>query len=191
MTAHYKVTNTTKHPGVKKGPHKMGFFVTVVKGKLMGPGRHIFVEKVTPGILAMQRKGYISISEVQDISLEVKKEVEHVEKQNEARRAEQEAGLKASANKKAAATKAKNAADRAEAESLKADSIVESSLDKSAMKERVKESAAKNNASISGNGLENSTDPLSDVEKAISPDGEPNFVVKAGKNRSGGKNKRK
>lgn len=184
---HYKVTNTTKHPGVRRGPHKNGFFVTVVRGKLMGPGRHIFVEKVTPGILAMQRKGYISISEVADINLEVKKEVEHVEKANEARRQEQESGLKATANKKAAATKAQNVADRAEAEALKKDSVVESSLDKAAMREMVKESSAKNNASVSGNGLENSMDPLADVEEAISPDGEPNFVVKAGKKR----NKRK
>jgi len=180
---HYKITNTTKHPGVTKGQHRNGFFVTVVKAKLMGPGRHILVEKITPGMLAMQRKGYVSITEVGDINLEVKKEVEHIEKQNEARRVEQEAGLKNKANVKAQATKTQNAKDRAEAESLKKDSVVESSLDKAAMKEQVKESAARNNASVSGNGLENSTDPLADVEEAISPDGEPNFVVKAGKNR--------
>lgn len=187
--AHYKVTNTTKHPGVNKGPHKNGFFVSVVKGKPMGPGRHILVEKITPGILAMQRKGYISISEVGDINLEVKKEVEHVEKQNEAKRQEQEKELKASSSAKAKATKAQAAKEQAEADALKKDSVVESSLDKAAMKEKVKESAAKNTATVSGNGVENMQDPLGDVEEAISPDGEPNFVVKAGKNRKSNKRK--
>jgi len=182
--AHYKVTNTTKHPGVKKGSHKNGFFVTVLTGKLMGPGRHILVEKITPGMLAMQRKGYVSITEVDDINLEVKKEVAHVEKQNEARRIEQEKAVKNVASAKAKESKEQAAQEIAEAEALKKDSVVESSLDKQAMKDTVRNGVAKNTATVSGNGLESNEDPLGDTEEAVSTDGlEPNFVVKAGKNR--------
>lgn len=182
--SHYKITNTTKHPGVKKGPHKNGFFVSVIKGKPMGPGRHVIVEKVTPGMLAMQRKGYVSISEVEDIKVEVKKEVEHVEKQNEVKREEQEKALKAEAAKKAKETKEAAKKEQEEADKLKEESVVESSFDKDAMKAAAKASLnEENKALVSGDGMEHGDDPLSDVEEAISPDGEPNFVVKAGKSR--------
>jgi hypothetical protein len=178
----YKVTNTTKQPGVKSGPHKNGFFVAVIKGRPMGPGRHVIVEKVTPGMLAMQRKGYVSISEVSDVKVEIKKEVDHVEKQNEAKRAEQEKALKANAAKKAKATKDAAQKEQEEAESLKKDSVIDSSFDKEAIKEAAKKSLnEENNAIVSGDGIEAGKDPLADVEEAISPDGEPNFVVTAGK----------
>lgn len=180
---HYKVTNTTKQPGIKKGPHKNGFFVSVIRGKPMGPGRHVIVENITPGMLAMQRKGYVSISEVKDITLEVKKEVEHIEKQNQAIRDQQEKALVAEAAEKAGLTKAEAERAKAEAESLKTESVVASSFDKTAMKEMVKDNTL-NKAIVSGDGIENGQDPLGDIEDAISPDGEPNFVVRAGKNKN-------
>lgn len=187
---HYKITNTTRQPGVRKGPHKNGFFVSVIRGKPMGPGRHVIVEKVTPGMLAMQRKGFVSISQVDDINLEVKKEFDFVEKQNEARREAQKTLLSAATAQKALAVKEQVAAEQRLADSLKTESVVESSFDKTEMKEMLKESNGNvMKAIISGEGAEFGEDPLSDVEDAISPDGEPNFVVTAGKKKNKNKNR--
>ena len=172
MTAHYKVTNTTRQMGAVKGRHKNGFFVSIVRGKPMGPERFMIVEKVTPGILGLQRKGYVSIESVEDIQVEVQKQVNEVEIENKKAMAVREVEAK-----KAAAKEAMDVKKKVEVKPIAPQPV--SSLDKEAMKEAIRaEDERAPKALVSGGEGE---DPLSDLEMSVDPDGNPNFVVTAGK----------
>lgn len=174
-------------PGMQKGRYRNGFFVDVIKGKPMGPGKHVIVEKITPGMMALQRKGYISIEEIKDINVEVKKQVEHVEATNKVRVARQEAEMHQVASEKAEAAKLAARKAEKEAEALKVESVPASGFDKEAMKQIVKDQTEPNTTMVSGPEIV-ADEELSDG--AINPDGEPNFVVTANKGKRRGKSKR-
>ena len=67
----YKVINTTRFPGARNGKHRLGFFVDVLNGRPMGPGKHVMTNEITPGMMAMQRNGYIAIQELKDMDAEI------------------------------------------------------------------------------------------------------------------------
>lgn len=187
-TTHYKVTNTTKWAGVSKGKHKKGFIIAINR-KNVHVGRHMVFQDLNEGLEALQQKKYIKIEVLKDRHVTIGEKIREQEKANEAdRKAAAERAIKAVKDDGTAAKLRKDL----ELKALKITSVESkpaSSLDKDALKRAAKESFAQNTASVSGDGEGSSTDPLADVEKANYTDGkEPNFIVKAGKNK---KNARK
>lgn len=172
----YRITNITKKPGHRKGKFKRGFFVDVKpndKVKPMGVGQHVDVDEVTPGILAMQSKEYISVEPIKDLDVQIANKIE-------ANEAKTLANLKSAnaqliAEKQDALELAKEAAEELEA-LKKAGPVPVSGLDKDAMKAAASPSNTLK-ATVSGGETEGD-DPLADVEDSVNPDGEPNFVVK-------------
>lgn len=173
----YRITNITKKPGQTKGKFRKGFFVDVKpNGKVrpMWVGEHVVVDEVTPGILAMQKKEYISVEPVEDLNVQIKEQIA----KNEA----QSRSTIATATKKIIADK-KEELDQAKVEAAEASKpVIETTtpstgLDKEAMKQDAKLKSEKKAPIITGG--ESDTDPLGDLDSSVNPDGEPNFVVKA------------
>ena len=179
----YRITNITRKPGHKKGSFKQGFFVDVKPGGVVRPmrqGEHVDVDEITPGILAMQKKEYISIEPIKDLDIQIKKQIASNE-------AKTRANLEAATNKEIKDKEVDlDAAKLAAAEArkpVKQTATPVSGLDKDSMREGAR-LATETKATISGgeeSEEESSMDPLGDIEQAVNPDGEPNFVVKAGK----------
>lgn len=185
--SHYKLVNTTKHAGVKMGKHKNGFFVSVATGSTMGPGQHTVVENITPGILGMQQKGYIKIETIDDIKIEIEKEIEKMEKENTRKRRLLETKLKKLTADGSKKKENEIKEEIKEIEGNNEESIITHSLDKDALKANFK--ANNNDTEAIVTSGETGEDPMSDVEEANFTDGEPNFVVQAGKKGKGRKNK--
>lgn len=175
----FRITNITKKPGHTKGKFKKGFFVDVRpagKPRPMWVGESVIVGEITPGLLAMQSKEYISIESVKDLDVQIKKQIE----KNEAKsKATIDAATKTIIDDKEADLKeALSAAEEAK-KPVKETAIPSTGLNKDAMKEDAKLKTAPK-AVISG-GEEEGNDPIGDVDDSINPDGQPNFVVKPAK----------
>lgn len=187
MSTKFRVTNITKKPGVKKGPNRMGFFVDVKPKGVVRPmwvGEHVDVDEVTPGMMAMQEKGYISIEEIKDLNVQIKKQIEKVSKKQKDELVV--ATDKIIADKKKDLDDAKQIAENAK-KPLEETTTPTTGLDKQAMKDEVKSSRSKNTAKVDGED----SDPLSGTEESVNPDGEPNFVVKASTGKKGRKGSKK
>lgn len=181
MKTDYKITNTTKWPGVKKGKHRNGFIVAI-QARNLHVGRHMFVEKMTEGIEALQERKYIKVESVADRNVTIKEKVENIEKENEAERKAAEAKMIADSKK------AKQEAElklKQETEALNKEteeSRPASSFDKDEMKAQVKGGMSENTARVPDEGQ--SEDPLGDLEDVAGDN--PNFVVQAGKKKNKG-----
>jgi uncharacterized protein YlxW (UPF0749 family) len=171
--AHYKVVNTTRKPGVKKGPHRLGFFVALGDKRPFGPGKSHVVTEITPGILNLQQKGYISIEPVKDIDVVIKKQIEENDKAQKEEEKKRTAAL--IHEKKDELDKVKSELEEVKKPKAFAEDL-STGLDKEGMKERAKKSHGRVTAAkVDGEGV----DPLGDLEESVNPDGDPNFVVTA------------
>lgn len=169
---HYEVVNITRKPGVKKGHHRLGFFVDLGDKRPIGPGKSHTIEKVTPGMLRLQQKQYITIEEVKDINVRIKKQIE--ENTKVLATAAQETAKEIVKEKEEALEKAK--AEAEEARNLKPETpVIASGLDKEDMRQKARRGKV-NTAKVSGDN----TDPMGDLEAPVYADGEPNFLVSAG-----------
>ena len=169
---HYKVVNTTKKPGVKKGKHRLGFYIALGDNRPFAAGRSHVITEITPGILDLQQKGYISIEPVKNIDDVIHKQI----RENEAIQ------TKAEEDRVKAILKEKESDLEITKEELnrpvvkKDFSNLDTGLDKKGMKEKARQSKGRVSAAkVDGPGV----DPLSGLEESTNPDGEPNFVVKA------------
>jgi len=183
----YRITNITKKPGYKKGKFKKGFFVDVKpngKSRLMWHGEWVDVDEITSGILAMQRKEYVSVEPINDLDVQIKEQIEANEAKS--KRTIEDATKQIIASKKADLDQAKKEAAEA-TRPLKEVTAPASGLDKKAMKASVRGGKV-NTAKVSGG--EDSVDPLGDLENSVNPDGEPNFVVKTNANKKSSKSKK-
>ena len=178
---HYKVVNTTRKPGVKSGPHRLGFFISLEDKRPFGPGKSHVITAVTPGILGLQGKGYISIEAVKDIDVVIKKQIEDNERaQKEAEETRTAALIK---EKTGELDKVKDELEEVK-KSPSFSSTLATGLNKSELKEKARQSMGNVSAAkVDGIGQ----DPLADVEEAINPNGDPNFVVQAPSKRGNGK----
>ena len=168
---HYKVVNTSRKPGVKKGTHKLGFYIALGDKRPFAPGRSHVVTEITPGILDLQQKGFISIEAVKDIEDVIKKQIRVNERVQQD--AEKERIQALVSEKKAALEHAKEELSRPVSKDF---SNLDTGLNKKEMKQKAKNSRGKVSvAKVDGV----STDPLDGLEESLNPDGEPNFVVKA------------
>lgn len=172
----YRITNITKKPGFNKGPFKKGFFVDVKPQGAVRPmwvGHHVDVDEITPGMLAMQEKGYISIEPVKDLNVQIRNQVA---KNNQKQKDELERTTQSLISSKEVALAVAKAEAKEVHKPLSETSSPSSGLHKEEMKKVAKESLGVNHAKVSGEP----EDPLGGLEEAINPDGEPNFVVKSG-----------
>ena len=173
---HYKVVNTSKKPGVKKGHHVHGFYVALGDNVPFWAGESHIVTEITPAMLTMQRKGFISIEPVKDIDDIIKKQI----RENEVIR------TKAEEKRVKDILKEKESDLEVVKEELnrpvekKDYSNLSTGLNKKDMKEKARTSKGKVSAAkVDGPGV----DPLGELEESMNPDGEPNFVVKAKRNK--------
>jgi hypothetical protein len=187
--SHYKLINVTKQAGITKGRHKNGFFVSITSENTMGPGQHTIVENITPSILGMSRKGYIKIEEVKDIKVEIKKELDKLNAENDRKKRLLEEKLKKATKAKVSKSKKEAKENLAEVEKHNKESEIVGSKDKEEIKADIK--AARNDSEAIISSGELGEDPMSDIEKANYTDGEPNFVVKADSKGKKGKSRNK
>lgn len=178
----YRITNISKKPGHTKGKFKRGFFVDVKPGGKVRPmwvGEHVDVDEVTPGILAMQKKEYISVEPIQDLDVQIKKQIQKNEEKS--RQTIEDATKKLIRTKEDALKTAQELAEEAR-KPVKGVATPSSGLDKDAMKADAK---LKKENTVQVTGEQMDTDPLGELENSVNPDGEPNFVVKSNsKNRN-------
>jgi hypothetical protein len=171
--SHYKIVNTSKKPGVKKGQHKLGFYVALGDKRPFGPGKSHVVTEITPGILTLQQKGYVSIEALRDIEDTIKKQIRVNEKVQQ--EAEKERVKALVVEKETALNSVKEELNRPIPKDF---SNLDTGLNKQEMKDKAK--ISRGNVSVAKvDGV--STDPLDGLEESLNPDGEPNFVVKAKK----------
>lgn len=175
----YKVTNTTRWAGVKKGKHRNGFIIALF-GRNLHVGRHMFVDKISEGIEALQERKFVKVEAVEDRNVSIKKKVEDIENQNEKERLAANAKIKKDLQAKENKVKKDAKEELAEINAQTEASRPASSLDKQAMKDAVKGDMPVNTAKVPNDGQ--SEDPLKDIEDAV--DENPNFVVQAGKKKN-------
>jgi len=190
----YRITNITCKPGHTKGEFKRGFFVDVIpngKSKPLWVNDFVDVKEITPGMLAAQKKEYISIKEITDFNVKIKEQVLVNEKKTEDtfKKATDEIIKKKEADLEVAKSSAKAAKTVVKPEAGPA-----SSLDKDAMRKNAA-LGQKNKAIISGGEQSKNNDyslgSVADGDDGVNPDGEPNFVVKATKKKSRSSGSRK
>ncbi len=184
----YRITNITKKPGHNKGKFRRGFFVDVKpNGKVrpMWVGDFVDIEKMSPGILAMQKKEYISVEELKDLDVQIKKQI----KRNELKSKETIAKATAAdvKEKKDDLAEARKLADEANKPIVEV-SKPSTGLDKDQMRADAK---LKTDLKVKVTGDTDDNDPLGDLEDSVNPDGEPNFVVKSSTKKGGNSRKRK
>lgn len=187
----YKITNVTKWPGHKKGRHKNGFIIAINR-RNVHVNRHIFVDNLTEAIESFHQKGWVKIEAVEDRSVAIREESKKTEAENEKKRKQREKELKDAEKKRQEEEKAKAKKELEEMEKAQQASKAASSIDKDDMKKQLA-GDSETKAKVSGDGHDESSNPLSDVEEAAYVDGEePNFVVNASKKKSkrGGNSKR-
>ena len=128
-------------------------------------------------MIVLQQNGDISITPMKNLEDVINKQIKENEKVK--LEAEKERVAEIISEKKKALEHAKEGLNSPVLEPKK-DLNLDSGLDKKTMKEKAKKSAGKVTAAkVDGPSM----DPLSDVEDALNPDGEPNFVVKAKRSR--------
>lgn len=187
--SHYKIINATKQPN-GTGKHRKGFFVAISPTTMIYPGEHTIVENITPGILGFQKRGYVKVETIDDINVELEKQIKKIEAENSKKRRLLETQLKELSNKKIETKKEEVKEELKVIENETTESVISSSLSKEDMKQAVKEANdAPSTAIISGD--EGEDDSLKEMEEAVSVDGEPNFIVQAGSKGKKGKKGKK
>jgi ATPase subunit of ABC transporter with duplicated ATPase domains len=182
----YKVTNVTKWPGHKKGRHKNGFIIAINR-RNVHVDHHIFVDNLTEAIESFHQKGWVKIEAVEDRSVAIREESKKTEAENEKKRKQREKELQDAEKKRQEEEKAKAKKELEEMEKAQQASKAASSIDKDDMKKQLAGNSEPK-AKVSGDGHDESSNPLSDVEEAAYVDGEePNFVVNASKKKSKGR----
>lgn len=182
QSTQFKITNTTRWPGQKKGKHRLGFILQINRRHLQ-PNQHIYVENITEGIENMQKRRFVRVEEVKDRRVEVVKALKEQEKINEAERQEKEKELKAQQAQESKALKEAAAREKEALNKAQEDSDPASGLDKDAMKEAIRNSNNTAHVSEEGNYMQS----LQDSED---PSPQDNFTVQAGnKGRRRNKNK--
>ena len=169
----FKITNTTRKEKPRNKREQVGHMIQVnLNGKLVGPGRFDYVDALTEGVIGMKRLGYCEVEEVKDdrVSLKELDEQSRVEQQM----AEERRIAQVAENK----NPAKVSKTGFEAEAAPIAAITD--LDKKAMKETKRAADAPLTPDTAA--------PEADMHAdAVNPDGEPNFVVSAGKGKRDGK----
>ncbi len=182
---HYKIVNSTKQLN-GKGKHRKGFFVAISPTTMIYPGEHTIVENITPGILGFQKCGYVKIEPIDDINIELEKQIKKIEQENSRKRRLLETQLKELNNKKIEDKKEEVKQEIEIIENETKESVISTSMSKEDMKQAVKDSNDSPSTAIVSNG-ESEDDSLEEMEEAVSVDGEPNFVVQAGSKGKKGK----
>jgi hypothetical protein len=173
----YKVINTTRFPGARSGKHRLGFFIDVLNGRPMGPGKHIIANEITPGMMAMQRQGFVAIQEVKDMDAEIGSHLSENAKMHQENIAK---AVTATIKEKKDDLKLAEEAAKAAMKPAEETSTPESSISKEDMKDAIKADSRESKAIVSMGELGAGFAEESEDEGTY-PDGEPNFIVQAGK----------
>ena len=174
----YKVINTTRFPGARNGKHRLGFFVDVLNGRPMGPGKHVMTNEITPGMMAMQRNGYIAIQELKDMDAEIDNNLNENAKVHKEKIAQV---VTATIKEKKDALLEAEAAAKAAMKPAEQTSTPESSISKDEMKDAIKADSRESTAIVSMGEV--GAEGADDGDEGVFPEGEPNFIVQAGKNK--------
>lgn len=176
QSTQFKITNTTRWPGTKKGKHRLGFILQINRRHLQ-PNQHIYVGNITEGIENMQKRRFVRVEEVKDRRVEVSKALQEQERINQEEIKKREAELKAQQAQESKALKIAKDKEKEDLNRAQENSDPASGLDKDAMKDAIRNS--NNKAHVSQEG-----DYMNSLQDAVDPDPQDNFTVQAGQGKS-------